>query len=79
MQNLHRSSDGNMRDYCDGKQFKTHPLFAENNQAIQLFLYYDEFEICNPLGAKSKIHKLGKMHLVLVCFRFKHIKNKRLY
>ncbi len=49
-----------MQDYCDGKAFTTHPLFSVKKNAIQMFLYYDEVEICNPLGSKVKTHKLGK-------------------
>ena len=48
-----------MEDYCDGEVFKNHPLFSLEKKALQLLLYYDEVEICNPLGSKRKIHKLG--------------------
>lgn len=56
----HQSSSGKMRDYCDGVQFKTHPLFATCPNALQIILYYDDLEVCNALGTKSKIHKLSK-------------------
>jgi hypothetical protein len=50
-----------MYDLCDGELFSTghHPLFSTNHKAIQLLLYYDDFEVANPLGAKATIHKLG--------------------
>jgi hypothetical protein len=50
-----------MYDLCDGELFSTghHPLFSMNHKAIQLLLYYDDFEVANPLGAKATIHKLG--------------------
>ena len=32
--------------------------------ALQLFLYYDEVELANPLGSKTGKHKLG---LCLCC------------
>ena len=48
-----------MGDYCDGEQFKAHPLFTKDPCALQIQLYYDNFEICNPLGANVKKHKLG--------------------
>lgn len=49
-----------MGDYCDGHQFKHHPLFSEDPCALQIFLYYDDLEVCNPLGSKTKVHKLGR-------------------
>lgn len=50
-----------MRDCCDGELFKTgqHPLFSCISNAIQIFLYYDDFEVANPLGSKATKHKLG--------------------
>lgn len=48
-----------MRDYCDGKQFSEHPLFSEEPEALQIQLYYDDIDVCNPIGSKSVIHKLG--------------------
>ena len=39
-----------MEDYCDGLQYKQHPLFSIEPHSLQIMLYYDELEICNPLG-----------------------------
>lgn len=52
-----------MRDYCDGELFSPggHPLFSNNKKALQILLYYGDFEIANPLGAKATIHKIGKI------------------
>ena len=55
-------------DFCDGSLFKEHPLFSKEPQALQIILYYDDVEVCNPLGSKGKIHKLGKMVIVNSCF-----------
>ena len=49
-----------IEDYCDGKLFRTHPLFSSDPTALQIMLYYDELEIANPLGCKAGKHKLGK-------------------
>lgn len=49
-----------LADYCDGLKFKTHVLFGNGNPAIVLFLYYDEVELCNPLGSKRTKHKIGE-------------------
>ena len=50
-----------MRDLCDGDEFKhgKHPLFSVNLKAIQIILYYDDFKVANPLGAKAVVHKIG--------------------
>ena len=57
--------DGYLSDYCDGSIFQEHSLFAVERTGLQILLYYDELEICNPLGTKVKIHKLGTL---LLCF-----------
>ena len=61
----HRSQSGFLEDFCDGKAFATHPLFSVHVNALQVFFYYDELEVCNPLGSKTKIHKLGKYKLTV--------------
>ena len=54
-----------MEDFCDGYMYKEHPLFSVDNTALQIFLYYDDVELCNPLGSKAKVHKVG-MDITLV-------------
>lgn len=54
-----------IEDYCDSKAFKFHPLFSLHQKALQIHFYYDDVEMCNPLGSKAKIHKLGKHIIVL--------------
>ena len=58
----HRSSDL-IIDYCDGELYNSHELFCHDNSALQLIAYFDEVEVCNPLGGQSGIHKLGKLAL----------------
>ena len=58
----HCRQDDIMEDYCDGLQFKTHALFSSEPHSLQIMLYFDEVEICNPLGSSSKIHKIGKFY-----------------
>lgn len=48
-----------MGDFCDGEQFKEHSLLKDDPTALQICLYYDDLEICNALGSKTKKHKLG--------------------
>lgn len=59
----HSSTNDTMHDICDGQQYKNHPLFSNNPQAIQICLYFDEFEVVNPLGSKRGIHKVGAFYI----------------
>lgn len=52
-------SDGFFEDFCDGATFKHHPLFSIDPYALQIICYFDELEICNPLGSHVKKHKVG--------------------
>ena len=54
-----------IEDFCDGTLFKTHPLFSTDPLALQLIAYYDELELCNPLGSHVKRHKLGIVFFIL--------------
>lgn len=58
--NPHQMSGDVLADYCDGIQFRQHPLFSKDCHALQIFLYYDDAEVVNPLGSSATIHKLGK-------------------
>ena len=48
-----------LSDFCDGAVFKSSPLFSIHFNGLQIFFYYDDLEVCNPLGSKMKIHKLS--------------------
>ena len=50
---------------CDGSQFKSHPLCKNDKNALQIVAYYNELEVCNPLGAAAKVHKLGLVFMFL--------------
>ena len=39
-----------------GSVYKSH---SQNNQGLQVIVYYDDVEVCNPLGSKAKKHNLG--------------------
>lgn len=53
-----------MGDYCDGEQYKNHPLFTTDPCALQVALYYDDLEVCNPLGLKTKCINLVSTFLL---------------
>ena len=63
--NVKASNDGVLRHYCDGAQFKSHPLLSTYPDSLQISLFYDEFEVCNPIGSKRGIHKLGGLYYTL--------------
>lgn len=37
-----------------------------NPQALQLQIYYDDVEVCNPLGSKTKIHEVGVFYFSIL-------------
>ncbi|XP_045079821.1 uncharacterized protein LOC121578283 isoform X2 [Coregonus clupeaformis] len=59
------TSNSRLRDICDGSFFKSHPLFSTEKQTIQVQMFYDDFEVANPLGSKRGIHKLGGVYFTL--------------
>ena len=65
MRNSHAMTQNKLFDYCDGVIFKKNQLFIEDPSALQIQLYCDELELCNPLGSKAKKHKLGKYSIVI--------------
>ena len=52
--------DGIIADFCDRNVCANHPLFSSDPKAIQIFLYYDDVAVVNPLGSKTSKHKFGK-------------------
>ena len=52
------NKNGYLRDIVNGSLFRTHPLFSVKPTALQLILYSDEIEICNPLGPHASMNKL---------------------
>ena len=52
-------------NFRDGKKFTENDLFRTCPEALQINLYYDDVEVCNPLGSKRKIHKLGRFTCLL--------------
>lgn len=45
---------GTYKDINDGIYFQNHPLFSQHKHALQILLYYDDFETANPLGSKKR-------------------------
>lgn len=58
-------SDDIIEDFCDETVYTNHPLFVTDPLALQIIAYYDELELCNPLGSHVKRHKLGIIFFTL--------------
>lgn len=56
----HQRNDDLLCDFCDGDMFQEHPLFGADPYALQVIVYFDELEVCNPLGSRATKHKIGK-------------------
>ncbi|XP_057333574.1 uncharacterized protein LOC130672830 [Microplitis mediator] len=63
-----KSNNKDYTHFIDGEVYKNHPFFKENENAIQLQIYFDEFEVCNPLGSRSGIHKIGAFYFTILNF-----------
>ena len=58
MQVSKSATDGTIADYVDGDVVKRNDILSDEN-SLSVILYYDEVELCNPIGSKKKKHKLG--------------------
>ena len=65
IQEVKPHQEGFYRDISNGSYFKNHSLFSQQEPALQIQLYYDDFETANPLGSKKGVHKLGCVYFVL--------------
>ena len=52
----HHRDDGLIGDFRDGELFRKH---KDSSKLLQLVVYFDEVEVCNPLAVHAGIHKLG--------------------
>ena len=43
-----------------------HTLFSIHCNALQIIAYFDEVEVCNPLGSHSGLQKLGTVKLLML-------------
>lgn len=41
------------------------PLSSEKPKSLQIQIFYDDFEVTNPLGSKHGVHKVGSIYFVL--------------
>lgn len=65
---LNKSKEKNKdlyKDLNDGSLFLKNGLFRRHPNALQIQLYYDEFETTNPLGSKTGSHKMGALYFLI--------------
>ena len=56
---------GYLYDITDGEFMKSHPLFSARPSALQIILYTDDIELCNPLGSHASKNKLTMFYYTL--------------
>ena len=75
---LHHEDTPTLTDFSNGSLFNEHPLFSNDPRSIQLLLYYDDVNVCNPLT--NKPHKLCLFYyqlanlLPMYCSKLRSIK-----
>lgn len=57
-----------LEDVADGAYFRQHTVFqnADKKKLLALQVYFDEFEVCNPLGSKRGKHKVLAGYLTIL-------------
>lgn len=79
----HRCKEGVYERYCCGQNFKENRFFQSNKHSIQIQIFFDDFQVTNPLGTKKVkltaiyfivrnfppkfVSQLKNMYLVLLC------------
>lgn len=54
-----------MGDHCDGRLYKEKESILAESPCIDIFMYTDDFEVCNPIGAYRKKHKICAIYYVI--------------
>ena len=62
---INHCDEGIYYDICDGQLFKNDKLFKERPDALQIIIYHDCEEVCNPLGSHASQHKLDMYYYIL--------------
>ena len=58
-------TEGVIRSYNDGEMWRENVLFTIDEPSLQLILYYDDFNVVNPLGNKVVKYKSSAFYFVL--------------
>lgn len=58
----HICVEGVYRNFCCGKIYRSNAFFESNKFVIQIRLFTDDFEICDPLKSKAGIYKVTALY-----------------
>lgn len=64
--NTSYKTSNDFKDYTDGSVYQNNPFFQDNEKRLEVILYQDAFEDCNPLGSAKGKHKILGIYMVLV-------------
>lgn len=63
--NGHTCKNGEYIDFCCGKIYQNSEIFKGHMNSLQLQIYQDDFEVCNPIGSKRTIHKVCGVYFTI--------------
>lgn len=63
--NGHTCKVGEYVDFCCGKIYQDSDIFKGHINSLQLQIYQDDFEVCNPIGSKKTIHKVCGVYFTI--------------
>lgn len=72
----HICQDGIYRNVCCGSTQRSNTLLQRDPLALQIQLYTDEFEPCDPIKSKSGRHKVENIYNILKCNFFSNYLSK---
>lgn len=61
----HIHQKGVYKDFRDGKVYESNKLFQSHPNSVQIQIGWDDFEVCNPLGAKKTLHKICAVYFTV--------------
>lgn len=56
--------NGVLQNFCDGTLYQNNAIF-QMKSSLQIQLFFDDFEVCNPIGSYSKKQKLNGMYFTI--------------
>lgn len=62
LENPKTQENGLYRTVLDGDYYRENEYFRNHPNALAIIIYYDDLGITNPLGVKSKTHKLSMFY-----------------
>ena len=53
-------------DIYDGMLYKNDGHFSGKDHTLELIIYHDDLQVCNPLGSKAEQHKIDMFYNTLL-------------